>query len=94
MKLFDKKEAIPLLVILAMLLVGVGFYNSSCLPDRMPTHWNAKGEIDGYGTKGFVLLFYPLLTLGIYLLMLLVPLIDPLRKNFLKFKKRQKLIGK
>lgn len=87
MKLFDKKEIIPLFVILIMLLVGAAFYNSGCLPDKLPTHWNIKGEVDGYGSKGFVLLFFPLLTLALYVLMLLVPLIDPLRKNYQKFKK-------
>ena len=85
-KLFSLKEIFPLIIILAMVLVSIGFYSAACLPDRIPSHWNAAGEIDGYSSKAFTLIFYPALALGMYLLMIFLPLLDPLRKNYIKFK--------
>ena len=69
-----------------MVVTAIGFYNTSCLPDKLPTHWNAQGEIDGYSSKNFVLFFYPAITLFLYLLLIFLPAIDPLRKNYEKFK--------
>ena len=43
-----------------VLLVGTTVY-ATCryaeLPDRIPVHYNAKGVIDGYGSKGMIWLF-------------------------------------
>ncbi|NQU82507.1 MAG: SdpI family protein [Parcubacteria group bacterium] len=80
------KEAIPLTLIFIMAVLAVSLFKAPCLADKLPSHWNAAGEIDGYSGKSFVLIFYPLLTLGVYLLMLLLPKIDPFRKNYEKFK--------
>ncbi len=84
-KLISKKEIIPIGLIIVMVIVGIAFYTSACLPDKVPTHWNAQGEVDGYNSKTFTVLFFPILTLAIYLLLLFIPLIDPLRENFKKF---------
>ena len=55
------------------------------MPDQMPIHWNFRGEVDGYGGKFAGLLLLPLTAVGIYLLMLLVPLVDPGRLNYRNF---------
>ncbi len=83
MKMFSKKEIIPISLIVFTILVSVFLYSS--LPDKVPSHWNIKGEVDAWSSKNFTVLFYPCLTLGIYLLMTFIPLIDPLRRNYLKF---------
>jgi len=85
MKIFTKKEIIPLLLIVSMFILAVSFFLTPCVPEKLPSHWNAQGEIDDYGSKNFVLFFFPALTLGIYLLMTFLPLIDPLRRNYQKF---------
>lgn len=54
-------------------------------PDRLPAHWNAAGQIDRYGGKVEGLLALPLTALGIYLLLLLVPRVDPGRANYERF---------
>ena len=83
MKILSKKEIIPIsLIILAFVL---GFYFYSKLPDQIPGHWDYKGEIDAYTSKDFAIFFYPSLTLGLYLLLSFIPLIDPLRKNYASF---------
>ncbi len=85
MKIFTKKEILPIFIILMMLIIAGSLWDAPCLPDRMPSHWNAAGEVDGWSSKNFTLLFAPLLALGIYLLMLFLPKLDPLRKNYVKF---------
>lgn len=52
------------------------------LPDSVPTHWNLKGEVDNYSSKTFAALFLPLLNIGMYLLFLVLPKIDPRKKNY------------
>lgn len=85
MKTFSKKEMAPLFVIFLMFVAAFAFYKAPCLPDKLPTHWNASGAIDGYSAKNFVILFFPALTLGLYLLLTFLPLIDPFRENYKKF---------
>ena len=83
MKIFSKKEILPIILIIVAFAIGLQMYPS--LPDQVPTHWNAQGEIDGWSSKNFFVFFSPLLALGIYLLMTLVPLLDPFRKKYKDF---------
>ena len=55
------------------------------LPDPMPSHWNIQGQVDGYMSKTAFTVFMPLLNVGIYIFMLVLPLIDPRRRNYTKF---------
>ena len=54
-------------------------------PDRIPVHWNAAWQVDRYGGKVEGLLLLPAMTLGLYLLLLLAPRIDPGRANYQRF---------
>ncbi|MDQ7094836.1 SdpI family protein [Desulfosporosinus sp. PR] len=80
--LLKKDWPILLLIILGFAL-GIYFYPS--LPDRVPIHWNAQGEINGYGSKLFATLGLPLIALGLYVMFVLLPFIDPKRKNYSSF---------
>ncbi len=71
-----KKEA-PIIII-ALIPALVLWLNWQALPDQLPTHWNYKGVADDYGPK-YIL---PIITAGVYLLMLFIPLIDPRKKNY------------
>jgi len=84
MKVFSKKEILPVALIVVAFIVGLLLYPD--LPEIMPSHWNAQGEVDAWSSKNFSVFFFPGLTLGIYLLMTFIPLIDPLRKNYIKFR--------
>jgi len=55
-------------------------------PDRIPVHWNINGQVDRYGGRFEGLLVMPLVALGIYVLMLLLPRIDPGRANYARFR--------
>ena len=83
MKIFTKKEVLPIALIIIAFIIGLQLYPS--LPDSIPTHWDAQGEVDGWGSKSFAVFFSPLLALGVYLLMTFIPLIDPLRKKYKDF---------
>lgn len=57
----------------------------SILPDQIPVHWNLQGEVDRYGGKFEGVLLLPLITFGMYWLLLLIPLVDPKRENYARF---------
>ncbi len=47
------------------------------LPDIVPTHWNAAGQIDGYGSKWGAALIMPGVMLFMLLMMIALPKISP-----------------
>lgn len=73
------------LIILFSFALGACFYSK--MPDTMASHWNASGEADGYSSKSFGLFLLPSISIVLLLFFLLIPKIDPLRQNILKFKK-------
>lgn len=81
---FDKKEFILIALILLMFIVSLYLY--PIMPESMPIHWNAKGEIDGYGSRFVGLFLMPVFLAGIYILFLFAPEMAIYNKNFEKFK--------
>ncbi len=80
-----KSEVFPIALILISFVASLYFYIH--FPDRVPTHWNYKGEVDGRSSKGFGAFFFPILNSAIYLLILLLPNIDPRRDRYEQFAK-------
>jgi uncharacterized membrane protein len=78
-----------IILILISIIATVFIYSS--LPEKIPAHWNIRGEIDSYNNKSFVW-FTALLPLGIYLLMIYIPEIDPRRESYKKHKKAYKIL--
>jgi len=64
--------AIVLLPIVMLMIVW------NRLPAQMPFHWDINGHLDGYGPRWL----YPVIAIGIYVLLLVLPGIDPLKKNY------------
>lgn len=85
MKLWTKTDWI--IIIFIFFIFGFSLAMTSYLPDKVPTHWDIKGEVDAWGSKYINLFLMPGLALLIYLLMSFLPTIDPLRKNYDKFAK-------
>lgn len=75
-----------LIVIMILLGFALGAYFYPSLPDRVPTHWNSSGEINGYGSRLFGAFGLPAISLAMYLMFLVLPYIDPKRKNYTDFK--------
>lgn len=67
------------LVILLPVLAGVILWNQ--LPEQMPTHWNASGEVDGWSSKPFAVFGLPLILLAAQWLCMLGTLADPKKEN-------------
>jgi len=72
-------------VILVAISFAIAIYFYPSLPEKIVTHWNAQGIPDRWGSKFTGLFTFPLFMLFILLLMLIIPRIDPLRKNIQKF---------
>ena len=66
------------LFLLAALPVLYLLYNWSSVPEKVPIHFELNGDPNDYGSK----LIYVFLPLGIYFLMLILPMIDPRKSNY------------
>lgn len=67
------------MIILLPVLVGIILWNQ--LPDQIPTHWNAAGEIDGWSGKPFAVFGLPMLMLAFQWLCVLGTSADPKKEN-------------
>jgi len=89
---------VQLLLLLAPFCVAALLWDK--LPERMPIHWNARGEVDGYAGRTFATLFVPILNVLIALLVGGLSLIDPMirqadpegRANFHRVMKTFRLV--
>jgi uncharacterized membrane protein len=72
------------LIIIASFAVAV--YSYPQMPERIASHWNAHGEVDGYMSKFWGIFLMPFLSLGMTALLIVIPKIDPLKANIEKFK--------
>lgn len=86
-----RKLIVPAILIFAAVLMGIVSY--PYLPEEVPIHWNASGEPDNYASKAFALFFMPAVMLFVYLLISIVQIIDPRRKNIQKFGKNVDIIN-
>lgn len=76
------------IIIIALILASflLGAYLQPQMPERMATHWDAAGQVNGYMSKTWGLFLMPLLSAVIFLAFLLAPRMDPLRKNIDQFR--------
>jgi len=81
------KKANIIIIAIILLSFAVGVYFYPLMPDKMASHWNAKGEVDGYMGKSWGLFLMPAISLIMYLMFLLIPKLDPLKENIIKFRK-------
>jgi uncharacterized membrane protein len=73
-----------LLMIITASVAGLMLWNR--LPDQMASHWNVNDQVDGYMSKPWGVFMMPLITLGMFVLFLVVPSIDPLKANIAQFR--------
>lgn len=73
-----KKEWFVIPLLLAPFIASLLLWDQ--LPDEVPTHFNFKGEADDWGPKWMNAIMLPLIGVGLYVLLLVVPIIDPKKK--------------
>ena len=67
------------IVMLLPILAGLILWNQ--LPEQMPTHWNAAGEVDGWSSKPFAVFGLPLIMVAAQWLCMLGTAADPKKNN-------------
>jgi len=72
-------KIVNLALVLGSFIVGLWAY--SRLPERVASHWNINGDVDGYTSRFGGAFFIPFMILGLYLLFLFIPKIDPKKEN-------------
>src|SRR4030043_1731477 len=80
-----KSEIIILVIILISLALAIYFY--PLMPEKMASHWSAHGQVNDYMPKFWGLFLMPFISIGLFLLFILIPKIDPLKENIKKFRK-------
>ncbi len=75
---------IPQLAVLGLMFVGAAVTLPTA-PERVPIHWGVTGRPDGYAAAFPGLFAIPAVTLATYLLLLVIPAIDPGRASYATF---------
>ena len=82
----DWRTEVPMWALLA-LVFALTAMSWAGAPDQIPVHWGLNGQPDRWGGRAEGLLALPFVSLGIYLLLLFIPRIDPGRANYATFAK-------
>lgn len=80
-----KSEIVSLVSVAASIAVSALCY--SRLPERVISHWNFAGQADGWSSRNFHVFFFPSMLVGMYLLFLILPSIDPKKERYVEFVK-------
>lgn len=71
-----------LVLVLLALDLAFGLWILPRLPQRVPMHWNLAGQPDWFAPPWLGAFLFPVLAVGVYLLLLYLPLLDPRRSNY------------
>lgn len=80
-----KINILALVIIIISFVIGIYFYSQ--MPETVASHWNERGEVNGYMPKFWGLFLMPIISIVLFFLFLLIPKIDPLKENINKFRK-------
>jgi len=78
-----KQDWLSWIIILAPFVMIITCWDR--FPEQIPTHFGLDGKPDDYSGKAFGLFLLPGINIGLYLLLLVLPKIDPLKKNYALF---------
>lgn len=90
LKSYFVKEWALLLFLLVPFIVALVVY--PLMPEVVPTHWNAQGQVDGYSGRVFGTFFLPLMNVGLYILLFFAPKLDPKKDNYASFASTYRVI--
>lgn len=78
------RKWIPLLVVVLAFGASAAVYSD--LPNRVPSHWNLSGEVDGWMSREWGAFIMPLILAGLMAMLRILPAIDPKGANYAKFR--------
>ncbi|MBU1199137.1 MAG: SdpI family protein [Nanoarchaeota archaeon] len=81
------KKAYFAMIIIILVSILISFWAYPKLPEETASHWNAKGEVDDYMPRFWGAFLMPVVSIGLFILFLVIPIIDPLKFNIEKFRK-------
>jgi len=82
-----QKSSTLVVLFLIFVALGVSAYYYPILPEKMVTHWGAGGEPNRFTGKSFGAFMIPVMIAVLFLLFQFLPMIDPLARNYKKFRK-------
>ena len=78
------------------LLVGIAAGSSAAmyarLPEQIPIHWDAGGQVNGYTSRAWGVWMMPLVLVAMAVILPRLPAIDPRRQNYEKFRPSYDLV--
>jgi len=74
------------MLVICVMFFAMALYFYPQFPEKVASHWNAGGEVDGYMPKFWGVFLFPLISVFLAILFILIPLIDPLKSNIEKFR--------
>lgn len=80
------KTTVIISVVLILIVILAGVFLWSRLPETMASHWNEADQVDGTMGKFWGTFMVPAMMIGLTLLFLAIPAIDPLKKNIAEFR--------
>jgi uncharacterized membrane protein len=84
-KLTLKSELLPIIILIATAIASFYFY--AHFPERVPTHWDFAGQVNGWGTRWQGAFIIPIMLVVMYIFFLLLPLLDPKKERYAQFVK-------
>ena len=81
-----KKTTIVLSIIL-IAFFAIGIFSYLTLDkEKIASHWDESGQVNGQMGKFAGIFLMPLIAIGLFILFIMIPKIDPLKSNIKKFK--------
>ncbi len=76
---------LTIFLVIASFVLAIGLY--AHFPDKVASHWDAAGQVNGFMSKAWGLFLMPVVGLVMVLLLYFLPKLDPLKQNYEKFQK-------
>ncbi|MDD4831104.1 MAG: DUF1648 domain-containing protein [Candidatus Pacebacteria bacterium] len=80
------KKSTVIILLIIFLSFAIGFFAYPQMPDTVASHWDEKGQVNGYMSKFWGIFLMPIISLAMFFLFLLFPKIDPMKSNIEKFR--------
>jgi len=81
---YNLKKELPSLFFIVFIIV-FSFIAYPSLGDKIASHWNFAGQVDGWSNKSSFIYFFPGLIIVMYGFMTLMPIIDPKKESYAGF---------